>query len=294
MTFVDSICRHLDQYRTGTLGVEEAGTFLYRGKVIPKGHILPRSHRDLNILPEYRSRFLSSDHARISFHDLFHHLNSSQALCINLFYPLLAEGELHLVPDFLGLSRTASLPARFEKKSELEKADRLTSFDFFFQSGQVSVFFEVKYSENGFGKARADDDHKDKFKATYKTLVDNSEFLTEACREEAFFLKHYQILRNLVHITSTSNVVFLFLSANLTVKRQALKAHAEILTAAGKKRMKIVFLEDFVAFLEGHTNHPQLARYYGHFRDKYLPTSVFSADAGEADTALRRNTGGSE
>lgn len=294
MNFVDSICRHLDQYRTGTLGVEDAGTFSYRGKVIPKGHILPRLHRTLNILPEYRSQFLASDHGRISFHDLFHHLNSSQALCINLFYPLVAESELHLVADFLELPATSQLESRFEKKSDLEKAVRLTSFDFFLQSGPESVFFEVKYTENGFGKATADGDHKDKFKATYKTLVNNSEFLTEACREESFFLEHYQILRNLVHITSTSYVVFLFPSANTTVKRQADKARADFLTDAGRKRMKIVFLEDLVAFLEGHTKHQHLARYYGHFRGKYLPTSVFRADAAQADTALRRNTSRSE
>jgi hypothetical protein len=98
-----------------------------------------------------------------------------------------------------------------------------------------------------------------------------SEFLSTACQDEAFFLAHYQILRNLVHLDSSSYVVFLFPSANDTVRKQATGGVEKALTAAGKKRVKLVFLEDLTAFLEERCQSQALGFYYREFRRKYLP-----------------------
>jgi hypothetical protein len=268
------MCEHLAKYKVETFGVKvEDGIFTYRGKDIAKAHILPIRNRDLNILPEYRERFFASEYSNIKFHQFFHHLNSSQAMCINLFYPLIAEDVLGLVTHFLGIETANDLKPCFEKESEIEQAIRRTNFDFYIRCSAVNdIFFEVKYTENGFAKAEDDNEHKDKFRKTYRPLIDRSKFLSEECRDEKFFLDHYQILRNLVHLTATSYVILLFPSANSTVKREALEAYENFLTDAGKTRVKVVFLEDMVSFLEAKCSIGSLVNYYAMFRMKYLPS----------------------
>ena len=209
MSFHNDIISHLVKYKGETLHVEKDGIFTYRGKGIPKAHILPTNYRNLNILPEYRNQFFKSEYANIKFHRYFHHLNSSQAMCINLFYPLVNEEKLDLILDFLKLNCLEQPVPHFEKESELEQASRRTNFDFYLKCSsainrRTEIFFEIKYTENGFGKAKPDEKHKKKFNETYLPLVKNSVFLTDSCKEESIFLDHYQLLRNFVHATLSS------------------------------------------------------------------------------------------
>src|SRR4051812_49433180 len=95
MHFRTEMCVRLVQYKENDLVVKECDEF--RNKVY--GHILPKKQRELNILERYRDCFFASDHAAVRFHHCFHHLNSSQALCINLFYPLVVERSLGLFLD---------------------------------------------------------------------------------------------------------------------------------------------------------------------------------------------------
>jgi hypothetical protein len=276
MSFCESICDHLSNYKVEVLGVKENGIFRYRGRDVPKAHILPFAGKgtrgELNILPYREVRFFEQAYSPVKRHQFFHHLNSSQALCFNLFYPLLEECRLLLITEFLRVTTTGRLDATFERQSRIEKAERRTSFDFHLGwPTDNNIFFEVKYTEEGFGKAKADAEHSQKFREMYSHLVDcSSEFLSRSCQDEAFFLAHYQILRNFVHLDSSSYVVFLLPSANDKVRVQAFDAMEEALTAAGKERVKVVFLEDLIAFLEGCQPH-SLAAYYREFRRKYVP-----------------------
>ena len=273
MSFRDAACEHLARYKINQLGVKETGQFWFRGKNYEKPHILPEKQSQLNILEEYRNHFFNSDHACMKFHQYFHHLNSSQAMCINLFYPLVAEGKLNLVTKFLGISSAVDLTPCFEKESEVEDAVRRTSFDFYIRYSETQeLFFEVKYTEEGFGKARRDEEHKRKFKDTYRSLVEGSAYLTDICRDEQFFLNHYQVLRNLVHISETRQVVFLFPAANSGVAKEADDAYEKFLTDAGRTKVKIVRLENLIAFIESECPSDSLATYYSKFREKYLPS----------------------
>ena len=278
MNFRNAICEHLAKYKRETLGVAGDGVFRYRGKEVKKPHILPDPdhNRKLNVLTPYREQFFSSEHYRQDkLHRYFHHLNSSQAMCINLFYPLIAENAAETITRYLGIDASDLRPC-FEKESELETTDlRKTNFDFYIEhSGAQKIFFEVKYTEEGFGKAMADSEHKAKFRHCYLPLVRTSKFLRDRCQEEKCFLEHYQILRNLVHIESNSCVVFLFPSLNKNVHRQALEAKEKLLTDSGRSRFKIKFLEDTVSCLASCQNGA-LTSYYKNFRQKYLPAALF-------------------
>lgn len=274
MNFRGVACEHLAQYKRAVLAIQEDGIFHYRGRAIPKPHILPVAHRDANILETYRSQFWASTYAKVKLHQFFHHLNSSQALCINLFYPLIVESKLHLFLQFLGITHEGDVQALFEKESDIEVAARRTSFDFYVRSAMGrEVFVEVKYTEDKFGQAKNDEEHRSKFRQTYLPLVERSTTLVPECRDERFFLRHYQILRNLVHIGDTGRVVLLFPSANSVVAKEAVFARDELLTADGRARLHVVFLEEFVSFLEGQCMNDPLNGYYQAFRSKYLPVS---------------------
>lgn len=273
MSFRDSICDHLAKYKVNTLRVETNGIFTYRGTNLKKAHILPIKEKKLNILPEYRERFFTSEHCTsIRLHQFFHHLNSSQAMCINLFYPLIEVGLLSLIVRYFHMDSAGDLTACFEKESEREKAVRRTNFDFHLRCPAINnIFFEVKYTEYGFAQAKADPEHRDKFRQTYRQLIDGSEFLSEKCKDEPYFLKNYQILRNLVHLDRTSYVVFLFPSANAKVLSEILAARKDALTDAGRSRVRLVFLEDLITFIEAKCCDKALVDYYHLFRVKYLP-----------------------
>ena len=269
MTFRDHVWAHLSQYRENVLRLP-LGTFSHRGRRIPKGHILPRKYFRHNLLEPYRNRFFSSDHGSIKLHKYFHHLNSSQALCINLLFPLLVEKREDLLARSFGLRLTPPLHARFESESPIEIAKRRTSFDFHLSAEGRDVYVEVKYTEDGFGAAEDDAEHRAKFVETYAPLLSKSPFLTASCRDCTFFLQNYQVLRNLVHITEGSEVVFLFPRENDSVAKEALEAREELLTGAGKGRLHILFLEDVVAQLIEGCGSGALRAYYQAFGEKYL------------------------
>jgi len=276
LNFRDQACEHLSQYKSDILGVKKDGIYNYRGRKIPKSHILPPDDYRKNILKPYRDAFFASDQAQIKFHKYFHHLNSSQALCINLFYPLIAEKCLDFFLHFLELPQELPTITLFEKDSDLEVAARRTSFDFYARlSTSEQVFVEVKYTENGFGKAKNDSAHHDKFHQTYLPILkDKEKFLVSECQDEKFFLDHYQMFRNLVHISATDTVVLLFPAANLVVAKEADYAKKHFLTQKGKERLRIVYLEELVSFLEVESSNRPLDSYYQEFRKKYLPNII--------------------
>ena len=71
------------------------------------------------------------------------HLNASQAMCINFFYPLIEKG-----------------------------VAGKTNFDFYMKLGfEVNIYFEIKYTETSFGNAKHDSKYKNKFYSTYYPLL---------------------------------------------------------------------------------------------------------------------------
>jgi hypothetical protein len=66
-------------------------------------------------------------------------------------------------------------------------------------------------------------------------------------------------------------VVILFPSANTAVKQQINWAFHELLTVAGQEKVKAVFLEEFLSFLEDQLAGSLLGEYYRGFRNKYVP-----------------------
>lgn len=92
MTFQDKVKIHMSQYTTSEINDEVKGGE-FRGKRY--SHILDKEkdadNEKLNILPEFRCEIYQDVMCKIKKHMYFHHLNSSQAMCINFFYPLVKQ-----------------------------------------------------------------------------------------------------------------------------------------------------------------------------------------------------------
>lgn len=277
MTFQDAVKTSLAEYKKDVLNISEQGEFKYRGRVLKYDHILPTKLAHLNILESYRGAFYDSDYSKINYHRYFHHLNSSQALCINLFFPLIAENRLDLIIELLGIKALDSIfSAEFEHESTFEISNsRKTNFDFYVKhSNNQNVFFEIKYTESGFGKARHDIEHKKKFNDTYQLLLNDNQFISDKYKKWDIFLNNYQIMRNLVHINEISSVVFVIPESNAKVYRQSVQAFNEILTAKGQDRLRVLSIESIVDFIVKNVgNSKVLTTHYNQFKRKYLAFS---------------------
>ena len=100
-------------------------------------------------------------------------------MCINFFYPLFYEKILHVIPEFFELreEKINYDMVKFEKDSEIEKAYGMkmrTNFDFYFETESGKrFFFEIKYTENSFGKAGNKPDRQSKnYNNIYKPILE--------------------------------------------------------------------------------------------------------------------------
>ena len=266
------VLAHLGKYKTDKLAISADGE--YKGKLYQ--HILPKEFASANLLIPYSSRLeFPKELAKIKLHPNFHHLNSSQAMCINFFYPLILKNKLDLILPILGIEGNVEYNrVEFEKESIVEKSnERKKNFDFYIKTEEgIQIFFEIKYTEDGFGKAKNDEAHRDKYNRTYRELLNKSTWVKNSFKPMLSFFEYYQIMRNLLAIDSKSYVVFIYPRDNDAVRRAADEAKTEIVTSAGRKHLITINWETLVdRLLKTKALDKGLERYYAmDFREKYL------------------------
>lgn len=268
-TFELSRRKHLEQYRISTLGISECGTFTHRGVERPYGHILPAERFEENILPTIRSSFWQYFRTRtIQLHRYFHHLNSSQALCFNLFFPLMSsEDGLREILRLIGLAEADPSSSQFEFVPDPSEG---TSVDFtVLLSTGARILFEIKYTEADFGSAANDPAHREKFEQIYVPRVDARFQAAYTSRES--FLRHYQIMRNILHLRldRMDQLVFLVPRLNRSLSKR-LPAIYACLNDAARKHVHILYLEEVITTLETATVGTKMAQSIKEFREKYL------------------------
>lgn len=258
--------RRLALYKREALNIHEDGVWRKNGQTY--SHILPISQRRQNILSAFRDHFWDwfTDQG-IRLHSDFHHLNSSQALCFNLFFPFLLPHSrgLTAIVRALEINGSPIASACFEFEPDSSEG---TNYDFMIPLDTgCRVYFEVKYTEAGFGTAKPDEEHLRKFRSIYSPRLEGR-FESPFCTE-AGFLRNYQILRNLWHLDLTSGdaAVFLFPRANQSLAREETTIRSCLLETF-RPRIKIVYLEDFISALASQLEENALSE----FRLKYLPS----------------------
>ena len=128
-SYADKVKAHLSDYRRTQLGVCKVGTWSGNGKQYP--HILPKKLRFLNLIESYREGLRAYlEDSGIQLDQGFHHLNSSQAACLNLFWPILNYGGPDLALEALGIGPEEVSTWEFEKVIEMGEH---THFDLYLE-----------------------------------------------------------------------------------------------------------------------------------------------------------------
>lgn len=270
--YQSEIKKHMKEYKLERLGVTENGIWNKNGKEYP--HILPEALLKLNLLETYRKEFWAYFDRRepqIKLHHDFHHLNSSQAMCFNLFFPFLND-DVQGIPclvSALGLSDGAAEIATFEFVPIPSEG---TNFDFFIRfRSQRKAHFELKLSEESFGSAQNDEHHNQKFESIYKPKVADR-FLPGYC-DAGHFFKNYQVMRNIWHIDlNSSDLLFFILPRRNTLLEEPAKYIHACVKEPYRDHIRVIFLEDLVSEIEKNVpdGHDRMATHFLLFREKYL------------------------
>jgi len=264
----------LELYKKNVMGISANGIFNYKGIKYNYGYILPKKDKWKNILPykncEVKDKFISEN----QLHKYFHHLNSSQAMCLNFFYPLICEKKLDIILNALFIYGEVDYKAvEFEKESNLDVGYGMsTNFDFYIPliDGR-KIYFEIKYTENGFGKAKNDIEHKNKYESLYKSLLMKNMAINNKFKKQENFLKNYQIIRNLVHIDDKSTVVFIYPKNNIRIQKDVNKVKNEIINNNWNKHFIPITWKQITNTVLMFVSEPELVEYYQKkFITKYL------------------------
>jgi len=138
------------------------------------------------------------------------------------------------------------------------------------------MYFEIKYTESGFGKAKHDTEHINKFRDIYMPLLKNHKAINDCCKNEDFFLGNYQVMRNLVHIDKDSYVIFIYPEENRGIRQGALSAKKDIIENDWKDHFVTFTWEDLINKLKDGLESQNLINYYEKdFSDKYLRYKLF-------------------
>jgi len=267
-TYQRRLEQHLSRYRRNRLGIAQSGTFKYRGHEKSYGHILPRELRWLNVPEPFRLevRDYVSRERHIHLHKYFHHLNSSQAFALNLFFPYFA----HARPRLAGALGAASIDRwSFEVVPDSNEG---TNVDVFWTGKDgAATFCEVKLSEASFGKARNDKRHHDKLSSLYRPRL--AGLVAPSLLEPKEFFDAYQILRNLWlgAGNSRSIVIFLLPEDNKLLCAELNKVLA-LISPQLRARTYVVHIEVLLSKLASPTfMNGELGWYAALLREKYLP-----------------------
>ena len=151
----------LGRYKEQNLEILDCGEWWKNHKQYK--YILPIEKKYDNIIDKGFKENLIAIIPKDKLHLGFHHLNSSQALAINLFGPLIITNNLKVIDSEFGV---LDLHSDFEY---VENQKEGTNFDFYLGCQDKRNFFEVKYSEQKFGNAKDDPSHQQKFAEIYKS-----------------------------------------------------------------------------------------------------------------------------
>lgn len=278
MPKIEEIYSHLKDYKEKTLCISEQGIYVYRKKKLAKSYILPDKDTEKNLLDSgyflEEKKVYEDLKSQNRIHRYFRHLNSSQALALNLFVPVIEENLYSSLFCIDGIKIQNPEFEHIEKKSFEDKFSgfRKTNFDFFVQSGNEKFFFEVKYSEKDFGKAASDEIHKQKFQEIY--LPELKEICTkEGLQEidEKRFLKEYQLWRILCHVRY-GGVYFAVPEFRSDLKSKVESARS-VIKKEYQDKIHILVIDEFVEKMiskgEAEGNE-KISGHYKEFKKKYL------------------------
>ncbi|WKA50201.1 hypothetical protein QWY22_15020 [Planococcus liqunii] len=270
MAYKADMKKHLSRYKLNRLGVEEHGEWDGRKYT----HILPISHKDLNLLEPYRIDLAEHiEKEQINRQWGFHHLTSSQVVCLNFFYPLIKENQLTALLEVLDMSDEEVKQSEFEYV--LAGGDG-TNFDFYIElaSGK-KLFFEIKYTEDGFGKKTSGSNYQEKYDSYYQDGV--ADKLKPGVDGYERFMDDYQLMRNISYVDATDKnmLIILYPEGNRKIRKEYDAVLANVIEASYHPNIRLLTWEtvctDLMEVLKDSNASGRLLNQYSDFAEKYLP-----------------------
>jgi hypothetical protein len=142
--------------------------------------------------------------------------------------------------------------------------------------GADGVFVEVKFTEAGFGTAKADAKHLKKLETIYRPRLQDK--IHADALDPAVFFANYQLLRNVAYASAPAHIVFLLPRANDKLHK-GIEFLREVLRPPIKERVRVVYLEEALQSLVDMIPElaPIVAAHQAMMVEKYLiPDAVDS------------------
>ena len=267
MNFQEAVKQHLSSYKKDILNISENGVFPTNGKLY--SHILPlkegQSKKETHTLESPLQKQIQSKIGDIKLHRFYHHLNSSQAACFNLFYPLEIKNELNVLAQYIcpnsGQVKKKSLSCEYVPDSE-----EGTNVDAYFETDMFKFFIEFKYSENDFGSTKDRQSIQEKYHKIYKPRL--AKLFLEPI-EYNYFIKHYQIFRNLLLLGEHRFVVFIMPSKNVKLfkRLESVLTTIRFISPELVEQVKVIALEEI---LNLPYKSPVLLEHLNKYKEKYI------------------------
>jgi len=257
------ILEHLAKYKKEVLNIPENGKWKKNKKQY--AHILPELYNERNIInSDYYQKIIDEIANRyIKLHSDFHHLNSSQALCFNLFFPIFFGDKFNLLLNKILNKDIGEKEIVEDYEFEyIEDKTENTNFDLYVKTNRTKYYFEIKYTENEFGKAKNDERHRDKYKKIYKDKITKFGNVT---KEE--FFRYYQIFRNLMYNDGYN--IFVFPADRSDLKDTINYVIKNYCTKKQKEHIIILPIEEIVKILLD-SNDNKIIKHYELFSKKYF------------------------
>lgn len=239
---------HLVEYAKET-GLKTGGT--YNKKEKEYDHILKLDGKSqLKVVQEQNIlEDIDCDMLTYKLHPSAHHLNSSQILCYNFFRPMLTD-EGRANKPLIELLGSQGITIKESAECKFEYNDGMgdnTDFDFYIKYEETEIFFEIKYTENGFGRAKKDEKHITKFDTIYKKELGDKHNALQTNPDCEEFLKKYQLYRNAIRIKDKNKyLILLYPEGNEVVDRQAKEFVQKKISDEFSNNVKIIHWEEIV------------------------------------------------
>jgi hypothetical protein len=252
--FRDSVLNKLIDYKNNVLKIKKNGIYSRNKKEYP--HILPKEKEIHNLIhSEYSIELWDLiKRFKIGLHKDFHHLNSSQALCFNLFYPVIKENKFKLLFD-----KNENITGwKFEFVPDKNEN---TNFDVFIQTDKNNYYFEIKYTEYQFDSKSKNEIYIKRYNDIYKEKLKIFNNLTI----DSFF-KNYQIFRNLCYLDN-GIINFVFPKSRIDLDKKLNSIINKYCNDTLKKRINIIYIDDII---KKAIRNNELVDYYKLFSEKYM------------------------
>lgn len=214
------------------------GVYKHNGQLLSKSHVLPLKDEKNTLENRIASlhKFVGLDCKKClgdrlsELHQYAHHLTSSQQLCMKFFSELIDENGratdqmVRFIKDALSIDISVGAECEFEyqeKKEpylfDVDKDGNIingyegTSFDFHIQDGETEIYFEIKFTEEGFKKENDDKRHLAKAE---KYLGNAPDFLKKIVSTPHDFLNQYQLYRNIIRAKDNNKFVVFITDGN--------------------------------------------------------------------------------